>query len=150
MGQTTIRPSHHAHIQQLSLTAAAACFLMFAGCAKVGDSCTSDIQCGTGICLDGVCASSCDGPEACEDGLACIAYTTRGPDGGVVGGGFACGRPRIAIGSSCGSASECVSGAGCVEGTCRAHCDPFNGSVCAANQVCSLQSGGESYCVPFP
>lgn len=131
-------------------TLALTCLAALTGCTASGDACSSNIECGTGICLDGVCADACS-PEAptCAEGFTCVDYTVRDLDGGVASTGWACspGPAGPAIGEPC--TDTCAAGGVCVksallpEGTCRRAC---SGASCPVPEICMPQISGPSYC----
>jgi len=104
------------------------------GCGRpLGATCSVEIQCASGFCVDGVCCgSACTGPcRSCnqpgKDGM-CVAYQ-QGSDpnrecttGLTCNGVGSCGPPPSGSkqqGELCGAGPECQSGF-CVDGVCCA------------------------------
>lgn len=48
------------------------------GSARFGESCSSDAQCGNGICCEGACSECCAEAAPCADGLTCATPTITG------------------------------------------------------------------------
>ena len=88
------------------------------GCtlAAIGDPCTADPQCSTGVCVGGFCAAN-----RCSDGIK------NGTETDVDCGGVACS--ACALGDDCAQTSDCASGAVCSAGICRANAYPTAGQV---------------------
>lgn len=78
-----------------------------AACAD-GRGCSSEADCVSGVCDDGVCVATSAAPT-CADGFS------NGSESDVDCGG---GCPPCGVGRSCRTRTDCQSGQ-CVEGSCR-------------------------------
>lgn len=99
------------------------------GSLDIGDACTDDAGCQSGICNttngSGVC-SDCRTDADCSGGGTCI-------DQSSMGGGFECGG---GLGDSCGAAGDCASGYCYQQGPAAACSECSGNSDCAMGQMC--------------
>jgi alpha-tubulin suppressor-like RCC1 family protein len=124
-----------------------------------GSACTFATQCTAGWCVDGVC---CNAPCATSC-VACTAAKTGQPNGtcayvpnltdpdnecanGDCNGGGACvASSNLPNGSSCGTASQCLSGQ-CVDGVC---CNVACTGSCVACTTAKQGQGTNGICGPI-
>lgn len=124
---------------------------------QLGIGCTSNSQCITGYCVDGVCCDTpCDQPcQRCNgstDTGKCVSITTQGTeDPGSCEGDHACrndGLCRLKLGYSCSATDDCLSRL-CSDGVC---CDKVCDQACdaciaargaPANGTCGTASRGD-------
>lgn len=100
----------------------------------LGEACSSDDECRSGLCLGGMCTQSCDwlSPTSCPSGFYCDAdSSTSCSSGYCVAGGAGSG----ALGASCASDTECAS-LFCDRGICTTPCVPGGTVGCAEGYTC--------------
>lgn len=89
------RLASHLRFRLLSWLVLAMPLSLVGACTNVGASCTINGDCSTLLCFNGVCVTSCDGPDdvdGCPDGYTCTPYrNTSGADPTAVAG-YACVR----------------------------------------------------------
>jgi hypothetical protein len=104
----------------------------------VAAACAANVECQNGTCVDGFCCgapctdscSACDVPGHLG---ACFPYS--GPVRGVRSGCGAYACKAGACATTCGAASDCAAGYGCVGGLCTAPHDL--GDACTADAACA-------------
>jgi hypothetical protein len=118
------------------------------GSFPVGASCTANEQCGSKVCIAGLCREACLVlAPACPAGFGCIPLND-GPEGGCITPGAA------KEGAACNSDFECVTLL-CVDDgkgrKCRVPCDSAK-PVCGSNRQCGpvQELTGMSVCLPKP
>ncbi|MFO0667216.1 MAG: kelch repeat-containing protein [Polyangiaceae bacterium] len=118
-----------------------------------GGACTSDADCGTSACVDGVCceATSCGTCQTCagtDPGICTPVINDEDPDSCSLQNRVSCnqrGECGPALGGACKSGADCGSGQ-CVEGIC---CDSVCDRPCESCRADTKQSGkGDGRCGP--
>jgi len=123
------------------------------GCKAYGAACTTDNQCGSGICADGVCCDSkCEGTcYACsfakkgygEDGVCQVVAAGNDPDNDCPTGACnASGKCVSDAGITCTKAADCLSGF-CADGVC---CNETCSGICRACTAALKGSGNDGSC----
>jgi hypothetical protein len=114
--------------------------------AMLGDACTTNDQCTSGLCAmdveagDSFCTQLCSATAPCPGEFECV---------GVEGGSSACRPMRGGLGDTCGVPMDCLSGL-CAEGGagrfCTRTCDGV--TACSGGFDCiGTEGGGPSVCV---
>lgn len=117
--------------------------------AGMGDACSGNAACETGLCDGGLCTTSCDlvHGAACPDGWYCDARGSSCGDGVCVEGDPGSGR----VGAACTSDTECATRL-CADagngGRCATPCDPSGNDVCGAGTACAATLDGCGACLP--
>ncbi|PJB40182.1 MAG: hypothetical protein CO108_15540 [Deltaproteobacteria bacterium CG_4_9_14_3_um_filter_63_12] len=111
-------------------------FCLPPGTCTIGDSCSSDSDCGSFTCCKGSCATSCEaGPcvsaSDCGAGEICCPGSTENTCSEVV---------SCYSGRDCASAADCGAGSGLIccgnNSTCSTEADCAVGQTCASNAEC--------------
>jgi hypothetical protein len=113
---------------------------------STGGLCAEDLQCESGLCVDGVCCqTACNGPcERCDEvpGLCTPASGASGE----------CGVDQACVNGACevvpqpGCATSCAAGMTCVNDSCV----PNDGLSCTDNQDCNSGLCFENTCISPP
>jgi hypothetical protein len=138
------------------------CFLP--GSTQVGDPCTEDAACASGICVKvsgktrGYCSTSCGDDEDCDSAYACIEgeCVAKGdsPDGApctsgaeCLGGGCVPYGPIEVCGPQCKENDDCGEKAICIVDAFESACVPQKnlGEPCAYQMQCAWYPGG--FCI---
>jgi Matrixin len=132
-------------------------------------TCPADQACqlvgGVAVCLPGSAGNTCapcTNTGGCNTGLSCYSGRCYAPCNvnvagcatcveTAVGGTGVCACPDqlAAVGEACGSQPQvrsCVAGSLCLDGLCRARCDPANPTSCPVLTQC-LAAAGSTYCL---
>jgi MYXO-CTERM domain-containing protein len=111
-------------------------------CIPDGETCATDSECSSGICLFGVCQIACSiftGDALCPDGQGCGRLVTDKPDGFCMKAGMK------GTGEYCAADLECYS-LFCYEGACETPCNPYSPNTCAAGLICDPALGDVGVC----
>jgi len=99
----------------------------------VGDPCTQNEDCASGLCVDGLCSRSCNEEHPCPNPYVCVGETAE--EDGVC--------QQLPIGKACADSSDCLGGP-CVDGLCTWPCTDGN-VTCPSGYKCSEEQG---LCLP--
>jgi MYXO-CTERM domain-containing protein len=104
---------------------------------ELGEGCTNDDECQSGLCLAGVCTQSCDWTDptgSCPSGFYCDADVSTSCDTGYC----LAGTPgEEALGESCEEDTDCAS-LHCDGGSCSQACIPDGALGCPAGYACQV------------
>lgn len=105
------------------------------GCLRVIISCTSDIECGGEVCLNGQCRAVCRNNEDCSAGERCLQKTCQIPcvSHNQCGSDQACVQGMCILG--CRSNKNCPSNQACVNNKCQNPCQQEG--ICGPNALCT-------------
>ena len=104
--------------------------------SPLGEACTADDGCRSGLCLAGVCTQSCDwlNTTSCPSGFYCDGDSSTSCSTGYCLRGTA---GAGALGDSCTGDTECSS-LFCDGGTCTTPCVPGGTVGCSAGYTCQV------------
>lgn len=114
--------------------------------AMLGDACTTNDQCSSGLCAvdvgagDSFCTQLCAADAPCPAGFECAA---------VEGGSSACRPTQGGVGDACAAPADCLSGL-CAESSAGRFCTRTctGADACPAGFEClATEGGGPSVCV---
>src|SRR5207245_321990 len=112
-----------------------------------GLACSVSIQCLSGFCVAGICCNSaCTGCQACNlsGSVGTCVVAPRGSAGNPACTPYVCNGTSVVCPATCGSATDCVTGAVCISSQCVA--SRADGAVCSSGCDCGSGNCADGVC----